>query len=387
MPTYGDRTMTFVRGEGAYLFDADGRRFLDFGGGIAVTSIGHSHPVMVKALQEQAAKVLHTSNLYLIPGQIRAAERLCANSFADVVFFGNSGAEANEGLIKLVRKYHAHHGHPERYRMITIEGAFHGRTLATIAAGGNQKHLEGFGPPVEGFDQVPFGNMNALRAAITKETAGVLIEPIQGEGGIRPMDLEYMREVRKVCDEFGILMAVDEVQCGIGRTGKLFAYQWSGIEPDVLSSAKGLGGGVPVGAVLATKKAAVGMVAGTHGSTYGGNPLSTAAVNTVLDVVLADGFMDHVQEISAYLREKSEELVAKHPGILKSVRGAGLMLGFVAGPPNGSVVAAAAENGLLLVPAGDNVVRMLPPLTIGRAEVDEAIAILDKTAAAMAAAS
>jgi acetylornithine/N-succinyldiaminopimelate aminotransferase len=386
MPTYGERTLTFVRGEGAYLFDADGRRFLDFGAGIAVTSIGHSNPVMVKALQEQAATVLHTSNLYLIPGQVKAAERLCANSFADVVFFGNSGAEANEGLIKLTRKYQAHNGHPERYRMITVEGAFHGRTLATIAAGGSKKHLEGFGPPTEGFDQVPFGNMNALRNAITKETAGVLIEPIQGEGGIRPMDLEYIREVRKACDEFGILMCLDEVQSGIGRTGKLFAYEWAGIEPDVMSLAKGLGGGVPVGAVLATKEAAAGMVAGTHGSTYGGNPLSTAAVNAVLDVILADGFLDGVQDVAHYLRKQSEGLVAKHPNVFKSIRGTGLMLGFVAGPPNGEIVAAATKNGLLTVPAGDNVVRLLPPLTIGRAEVDEAIAVLDKTAAAMATA-
>ena len=250
MPTYGERTLTFVRGEGAYLFDANGRRFLDFGAGIAVNAIGHSHPHMVKVLQDQVAEVLHTSNLYLIPNQVKAGERLCANSFADVVFFGNSGAEANEGVIKLARKYHAHHGNPEKYRMITVEGAFHGRTLATIAAGGNTKHLEGFGPPAEGFDQVPFGNMNALRAAITKETAGVLIEPIQGEGGIRPMDLEYLQEVRAACDEFGILMCLDEVQCGIGRTGKLFAHEWAGVKPDAVASAKGLGGGVPIGAVL-----------------------------------------------------------------------------------------------------------------------------------------
>ncbi len=302
------------------------------------------------------------------------------------MFFGNSGAEANEGLIKLIRKYQAYNGHPERYRIVTVEGAFHGRTLATIAAGGSKKHLEGFGPVVDGFDQVPFGNMNALRNAITKETAGVLIEPIQGEGGIRPMDLEYIREVRKACDEFGILMGLDEVQCGIGRTGKLFAYEWAGIEPDVMSLAKGLGGGVPVGAVLATKKAAAGMVAGTHGSTYGGNPLSTAAVNAVLDVILADGFLAHVQDVAAYLREKAEALAAKHPGVFKGVRGAGLMLGLVAVPPNGEVVAAATKNGLLTVPAGDNVVRLLPPLTVNKAEVDEAMAILEKTAAAMAAA-
>ncbi len=386
MPTYGERTHSFVRGEGAYLFDANGRRFLDFGAGIAVTSIGHSHPHMVKALQDQVGQVLHTSNLYLIPSQVKAADRLCANSFADVVFFGNSGAEANEGVIKLVRKYHAHNGHPEKYRMISIEGAFHGRTLATIAAGGNKKHLEGFGPEVEGFDQVPFGNMNALRNAITPETAGVLLEPVQGEGGIRPMDLDYLREVRKACDEFGILMAIDEVQCGMGRTGKLFAYEWAGIEPDVMALAKGLGGGVPVGAVLATKEAAAGMVAGTHGSTYGGNPLSTAAVNAVLDVVLEDGFLDHVKETGDYLRGEVEKLIAKYPDVYKSVRGAGLMLGIVAGPPNGEIVGKAVAHGMLTVPAGDNVVRLIPPLTIGKAEADEAVAILDKVASEMASA-
>lgn len=300
------------------------------------------------------------------------------------MFFGNSGAEACEGVIKVARKYHAHHGHPEKYRMVTVEGAFHGRTLATIAAGGNAKHLDGFGPAVEGFDQVPFGNMNALRDAITGETAGVMIEPVQGEGGIRPMDLEYLRDVRKACDEFGILMCVDEVQCGIGRTGKLFAHEWAGVKPDVLAAAKGLGGGVPVGAVLATNEAAAGMVAGTHGSTYGGNPLSTAAVNAVLDVVLEDGFLAKVIETGDYLRAECDKLIAKYPNVFSSVRGAGLMLGLVAVPPNGDVVAAATENGMLTVPAGDNVVRLIPPLTIGNTEVDEAIAILDKTAASMA---
>jgi len=383
MPTYGERTLTFVRGEGVNLFDADGQRFLDFGAGIAVTSIGHSHPHMIEALQKQAAEVLHTSNLYLIPNQVKAGERLCENSFADVVFFGNSGSEACEGVIKVARKYHAHHGYPERYRMITVEGAFHGRTLATIAAGGNAKHLEGFGPPVEGFDQVPFGNMNALRDAITAETAGVMIEPVQGESGIRPMDLDYIKDVRKVCDEFGILMCLDEVQCGVGRTGKLFAHEWAGVKPDVLASAKGLGGGVPVGAVLATKKATAGMVAGTHGSTYGGNPLSTAAVNAVLDVVLADGFLDGVTEKGNYLWAELEKLVEKHPKVFSSVRGAGLMQGLVAVPPNGEVVGKAAENGLLSVPAGDNVVRLLPPLIVTRGEIDEAVAMLDRTAVAM----
>jgi len=283
-----------------------------------------------------------------------------------------------------VRKYHYEGGAPERYRVITIEGAFHGRTLATIAAGGQEKLVKGFGPVVEGFDQVPFGNLNALRNAIGPETAAVLLEPVQGEGGIRPFDPDYLRGVRAACDEYGILLFVDEIQCGMGRTGKLFAYEWAGIEPDIMALAKALGGGFPVGACLATEKAARGMMAGTHGSTFGGNPLATAAVNAVLDVMLADGFLDHVGGVARTLRTKLEAFAKRHPKGVTEVRGAGLMLGIKTVRPNGDVVQALRDNGLLTVPAGDNVVRLLPPLVIEDAHIDEAIAVLDRTFAALA---
>jgi acetylornithine/N-succinyldiaminopimelate aminotransferase len=294
MPTYARIELAFERGEGPYLFATDGRRYLDFATGIAVNALGHCHPHLVAALAEQAAKLWHCSNLYRIPGQERLAERLCAQSFADTVFFCNSGAEALEGVIKVARKFHHHNGAPERYRVIAFEGAFHGRTLATLAAGGGAKGLEGFGPVVEGFDHVAFGNSNEVRAAITPETAAILVEPIQGEAGIRPAESRFLRDLRAIADEFGILLLFDEVQTGIGHTGKLFAYQWHGVEPDVMGLAKGLGGGFPVGAVLASDRAAAGMTAGSHGSTFGGNPLAAAAANAVLDVLLEGGFLDRV---------------------------------------------------------------------------------------------
>lgn len=379
MPTYGNRDLAFERGEGVYLFDNAGNRYLDFGSGIAVSALGHSHPHLVEAIKAQVEKVIHTSNLFEIPGQVRAGDRLVDATFADTVFFGNSGAEAVECGIKVVRKYHSHKGQPERWRLITIEGAFHGRTLATIAAGGQEKLVAGFGPPVPGFDQVPFGNLNALRAAISGETAGILLEPVQGEGGIRSMDVEYLRDVRAACDEFGILLMLDEIQCGMGRTGKLFAHEWAGIKPDVMAVAKGLGGGFPVGACLATEEAAAGMVAGTHGSTFGGNPLAMAAVNAVLDVVLAEGFMPHVQEMANKLRAKLDALAAAYPKAVSEVRGSGLMLGIKTVAPNGEFVSALRANGMLTVPAGDNIVRLLPPLILEDEHVEEAAAILDKT--------
>ena len=301
MPTYNRADLAFERGDGAWLWTTDGRRFLDFGSGIATASIGHGHPHLVQAIAEQAAKVMHTSNLYRIPQAERLAQRLVDTCFADSVFFGNSGAEANEGMIKAVRKYHAENGHPERNVTICFEGAFHGRTLATLAATGNEKYLAGFGPPMPGFKHIPFGNMNALRDAIDGTTAAVMVEPIQGEGGVRPASLQYLRDLRAACDEFGILLALDEVQTGMGRSGKLWAHQWAGIEPDVMSSAKGIGGGFPLGAILAKEKVAKVLKAGTHGSTYGGNPLACAAGNAVLDVVLADGFLDHVDRVARHL--------------------------------------------------------------------------------------
>ncbi len=382
MPTYGRVDIAFERGEGPYLFDTDGRRYLDFCGGIAVDVLGHAHPYLVATLQEQSAKLWHVSNLYRIPGQERLAERLAATSFADLAFFCNSGAEAVEGGLKLCRKYHSANGEPEKWRVITCGGAFHGRTLATISAANNEKHLTGFGPRTEGFDNVAFGNLNELRAAITGETAAILLEPIQGEGGIRPADLDYLRGVREVADEFGLLLFFDEVQCGIGRTGRLWAHQWAGIEPDVMAIAKGLGGGFPVGAFLATTEAAKGMVPGTHGSTFGGNPLAMAVANAVLDVILDDGFLENVETVGAYLQERLEDLVRRHGDVFTGTRGSGLMRGLICGPDCGAVGTRLFEEGLLTVIAGENVVRLLPPLNIESAHVDEAVAIMDRVAEA-----
>jgi acetylornithine/N-succinyldiaminopimelate aminotransferase len=377
MPTYNRADLAFERGEGPYLFTADGRRFLDFACGIAVTGLGHAHPHLVKALGEQAAKVWHTSNLFRIPGQEKLAERLVANTFADLVFFGNSGAEAMECVIKVARKYHAAAGHPERFRIITFEGAFHGRTLATLAAGGQQKYLDGFGPKVEGFDQVPFGDLKAVEKAIGPETAAILIEPAQGEGGVRPVPPEFLRELRALCDKHSLLLLLDEIQTGMGRTGKLFAYQWTDVKPDVMAVAKAIGGGFPMGACLATARAAAGMVAGTHGSTYGGNPLAMAVGNAVLDVMLEDGFFDRVQEVASHLRQQLAMLVERHGDIFEEVRGNGLLLGLKCRLPQGEVGAAMRGRGLLTANAGDNVVRLLPPLIIEAKHVSEAIGMIE----------
>ncbi len=382
MPTYQRADLAFERGEGAYLFATDGRRYLDFVSGIAVTALGHAHPHLVAALTEQAKKVWHLSNLYQIPGQQRLAERLVAASFADSVFFCNSGAEAIECGLKMTRKYHDESGHPERYRIITVEGAFHGRTLATIAAGGQEKHLKGFDPVVDGFDKVAFGNMNELRAAITAQTAAILTEPVQGEGGMRPAPAEYLQAVRRVADEFGLLLFVDEVQCGMGRTGKLFAHEWAGIEPDILATAKGIGGGFPMGACLAKEKVASALVAGSHGSTFGGGPLAMACGNAVLDVLLGDGFLGEVERMGRLLRTGLEALVKRHPGIFAEVRGAGLMLGLKCVVTNTDVVGRLREAGLLTGSAGENVVRILPPLIVTENHVDEALRIIDKVCAA-----
>ncbi len=384
LPTYQRADLSFERGEGAWLIDASGRRYLDFAAGIAVTALGHAHPHLVAALREQAGKVWHTSNLFRIPGQERLAERLVAATFADTVFFGNSGAEALECAIKMARKYHSATGNPERWRVITFEGAFHGRTLATIAAGGQAKHLEGFGPPVPGFDQVAFGDHDAMKAAIGPETAAILVEPVQGEGGIRPVPPQCLRGLRELCDAAGILLIFDEVQCGMGRTGKLFAHEWAGVAPDIMAVAKALGGGFPVGACLATERAAVGMVAGSHGSTYGGNPLAMAVGNAVLDVMLADGFLDHVNAMSNRLRQGLEGLVDSHPEVIEGVRGQGLMLGLKVRPANRDVMAAFRDQGLLSVAGGDNVVRLLPPLIIGEAEISAALGLIDQACRALA---
>ncbi|NKE43517.1 aspartate aminotransferase family protein [Roseomonas frigidaquae] len=381
MPTYNRADLAFERGEGAWLWTADGRRFLDFGAGIATSSLGHGHPHLTKVIAEQAAKVMHVSNLYRVPQAEELAARHVAASFADSVFFCNSGAEANEGMVKAVRKYHAETGHPERFHMICFEGAFHGRTLAMLSATGNEKYLAGFGPPVQGFDHVPFGNMNAVRDAIGPQTAGIMIEPVQGEGGVRPADLRFLRELRAVCDEFGLLLALDEVQTGMGRSGKLWAHQWAGIEPDVMSSAKGIGGGFPLGAILAKEKVAQYLKPGTHGTTYGGGPLACAAGNAVLDVVLAPGFLEQVDGVARLLWRGLLDLAQKHPKVIEGVQGAGLLLGLKLRPEvnNGEMQAAAVAEGLLTVAAGMNVLRLAPPLIITEAEVAEALRLLDRT--------
>ncbi len=382
LPVFSRINLSFEKGEGAYLFGSDGRRYLDFASGIAVTALGHAHPHLVAALKAAAEKPWHLSNLYEIPEQTRLADRLVANSFADTVFFCNSGAEALECGIKMIRKYHAAHGHPEKYRMISIQGAFHGRTLATIAAGGQEKYLAGFGPKVDGFDQVAFGNLNELRAAITPQTAGIMIEPVQGEGGARANSAEYLQALRQVCDEFGLLLLFDEVQCGMGRSGKLFAYEGANVAPDVMALAKGLGGGFPVGACLATERAASGMTAGVHGTTFGGNPLAMAMGNAVLDVLLEPGFLPHVVTAAEKLRRGLTQIVADNPAVYAEVRGQGLLTGLRCVVPNGEVQTRLREQGLLTVAAGDNVVRLLPPLTIGDAEIQEALAAIKAVASA-----
>ncbi len=378
MPTYARADLAFERGEGPYLYATDGRRYLDFAAGIAVNALGHSHPHLVAALKDQAEKLWHCSNLYRIPAGERLAERLCEVSFADRVFFNNSGAEALECGFKLVRKHHHEAGNPGRYKVIGCQGSFHGRTLAALSAAGNPKYLEGFRPEVPGFVQVAFGNMNEMRAAIDDETAAILVEPIQGEGGIRVADLEYLRALREVCDEFGLLLVYDEVQCGMGRTGRLFAHEWAGAAPDVMTLAKGLGSGFPVGACLATEKAAAGMTAGTHGSTFGGNPLAMAAANAVLDVMLADGFLDGVERIGTLLGGRLEALAARYPKVLGGLRGRGLMLGLECVVPAGEMVTRLRTAGLLTVGAAENVVRIVPPLIIDETHVDEALGILEQ---------
>ena len=382
MPTYARFDIAFERGEGAYLYTADGRRYLDFASGIGVTMLGHSHPHLVAALEEQARKLWHCSNLFRIPEQERLAERLVQHTFADTMFFCNSGAEAIECAIKTTRKYHHETGHPERYRIICVTGAFHGRTLATIAAGGQEKHIEGFEPLVAGFDHVSFENLNELRAAITTETAAIMVEPVIGEGGIKAASTAYLRALREIADEFGLLLIFDEVQCGSGRTGKYFAHEWADVSPDIAATAKGLGGGFPIGACLATEKAAVGMTAGTHGSTFGGNPLAVAVANAVLDVVLEEGFLDNVVRMADYTRDRLDRLVAGYPGVFEEVRGAGLMLGLKCAVPSADMVAALQGDGLLTVGAGENVVRLAPPLIIEESHVEEAAGTIERACAA-----
>jgi acetylornithine/N-succinyldiaminopimelate aminotransferase len=385
MPVFARADVAFERGEGAWLIGTDGERYLDFTSGVAVNALGHAHPHLVAALQEQATKLWHMSNLFKSPDGERLAARLCEQSFADFVFFANSGAEAMECAIKVTRKYHAAKGHPERYRIITFEGAFHGRTLATLAATGAAKYLEGFGPPMDGFDQVAIGDLDAVKNAIGPGTAGILIEPLQGEGGVRAPPHAFFRALRELCDSNGLLLIFDEVQTGMGRTGTLFAHQRIGVAPDVMSLAKALGGGFPIGACLATAEAASGMTPGSHGSTFGGNPLAVAAANAVLDVMLKSGFFEHAQRMSLLLKQKLASVIDHHPNIVSEVRGEGLLIGIKAVVPSGDLVNALRDQKLLTVGAGENVVRFLPPLIVSEAEIEEAVRRLEQACVTLSA--
>ncbi|MEJ6713448.1 MAG: aspartate aminotransferase family protein [Rhodobacterales bacterium] len=380
LPTYARAPMSFVKGEGSWLIEENGQRYLDLGGGIAVTSLGHAHPKLVQALKDQAENLWHTSNLYRIPNQEKLAEKLVAETFADTVFFTNSGAEAMECSIKMARKYFSHHDMPQRTKIIAFKDAFHGRTLGTIAAAGGEKLLKGFGPQLAGFIHVPFGDLAAVAAAIDDETAAILIEPVQGEGGIIPADDTFLRGLRALCDEHGLLLIMDEIQCGMGRTGRLFAHEWSGVTPDIMAVAKGIGGGFPLGACLATERAAAGMVAGTHGSTYGGNPLACAVGNAVVDIIADKAFLAGVNRKAGLFRQKLEGLVAAHPDVFEGVRGLGLMIGLVCKIPNLDVVKAGCDEFVLTVPGGQNVIRLLPALTISDDEIAEAVHRLDAAA-------
>ena len=376
MPTYGTPRISLERGEGVYLYSTKGDKYLDFCSGIAVSALGHGHPHLIKAIKDQAEKVLHFSNLYGIPGQERMASRLMEQTFPSTVFFCNSGAEAVECGLKVVRRYHHEQGNPDRNRVITCTNSFHGRTLATISAAKQEKHMTGFAPMLNGFDQVAFGNLNEMRGMISDQTAAILVEPIQGEGGINNATDDYLNELRQTADEFGLLLFFDEVQTGMGRTGKLFSYQWSNIKPDVLAIAKGLGGGFPVGACIASEEVSSSMAPGSHGSTFGGNPLAMAAANAVLDVVLEKGFLDHVTKVAAILHKRLAETAEAHPQVLGKVRGKGLLAGIECIGTNSDLVEKLEEKGLLTVAAGDNVVRFIPPLIIDETQIEEAISCL-----------
>ncbi|MGR3838432.1 MAG: aspartate aminotransferase family protein [Cognatishimia sp.] len=383
LPTYNRAPLNFVKGEGSWMIEADGRRFLDLGAGIAVNVLGHANPKLVAALTAQAEALWHVSNLYEIPQQEALAQKLVDATFADTVFFTNSGTESCELAVKMARKYWFDKGQAEKTQIIAFEGAFHGRSSAGIAAAGSEKMTKGFGPLLPGFVQLPWGDIEALEAAIDETTAAVILEPVQGEGGIRPMADADLQAVRKLCDEAGILLILDEVQCGVGRTGKLFAHEWAGIAPDIMMVAKGIGGGFPLGAVLATEEAASGMTAGTHGSTYGGNPLGCAVGNAVMDEVANPEFLADVNRRAGLLRQKLEGLVAAYPDVFEDVRGSGMMLGLKCKAANMSVVNAGYDALVVTIPAADNVVRLLPPLTISDDDIAEAVNRLDAAAAAV----
>jgi acetylornithine/N-succinyldiaminopimelate aminotransferase len=384
LPAFARVDLAFDHGEGCWLTATNGERYLDFTAGVAVNALGHAHPKVADAIATQAHKAIHVSNLFRVPEQEELADRLCEQCFADYVFFQNSGAEAMECAIKMARKFQSVNGRPERYRIVTFEGSFHGRTLATLAAAGNQKYLDGFGPPVDGFDQVPFGDLEAVKKAIGPQTAAILIEPIQGEGGVRVPSNQFLRALRALCDKEGLLLIFDEVQTGMGRTGELFAHQRVGVEPDIMGLAKALGGGFPVGACLATKDAGKGMTPGTHGSTFGGNPLAMAAGNATLDVMLEPGFLDRVKRTGLLFKQRLAEIKDRFPGVIAEVRGEGLLLGLRCVIPNGQLVDALRDEHLLVVAAGENVVRLVPPLIVSEADVGEAMGMLERACTRLA---
>ncbi len=382
LPTYNRAPIAFEKGEGAWAIATDGSRYLDLGSGIAVNVLGHANPDLVAALTEQAGKIWHVSNLYQIPQQERLADLLVEHTFADTAFITNSGTEAAELAIKMVRKYWHDQGQ-DRIEILTFEGAFHGRSTGAIAASGTEKMVKGFGPLMPGFRTLPWGDLDALRSAISDKTAAVMLEPVQGEGGIRPLPDADLREIRALCDRHGALLVLDEVQCGMGRTGRLFAHEYAGIAPDIMMVAKGIGGGFPLGAVLAREKAAAGMVAGTHGSTYGGNPLACSVGARVMEIVATDAFLAEVNRKAALFRQRLEGLVAAHPDVFEGVRGQGLMLGLKCRIAPTDVVKAGYAQHLLTVPAADNTLRLLPPLNITDEEIAEAVARLDRAAASL----
>ena len=381
LPVFARADLGFERGEGVWLIATNGERYLDFTSGVAVNALGHAHPHLVAALQEQATKLWHMSNLFRSPDGERLAARLCEASFADFVFFANSGAEAMECAIKITRKYHAAKGHPERYHTITFEGAFHGRTLATLAATGSPKYLDGFGPPVDGFDQVLLGDLEAVKKTIGPHTAGIVIEPLQGEGGVRAAPHAFFKALRQLCDDNGLLLIFDEVQTGMGRTGELFAHKRLGVTPDVMPLAKALGGGFPIGACLATAEAAKGMTSGTHGSTFGGNPLAMSVANAVLDVMLEPGFLERVRLTALLFKQRLAEIKDRYPSVIAEVRGEGLLVGVRAVVPAAALVDALRAEKMIAVPSGDNVVRLLPPLIVSEQEIAEGVARLDRACA------
>ncbi|MBJ2153613.1 aspartate aminotransferase family protein [Paracoccus sp. IB05] len=386
LPTYNRAPLAFVKGQGSWLEASDGRRYLDLGAGIAVNALGHAAPELVAALTEQAGRLWHVSNVYTIPEQEKLAELLVDRTFADTVFFTNSGTEAAELAIKMARKFHSENGQPERTGFIAFEGAFHGRSTGAIALSGAEKMVKGYGPLMEGFRQLAWNDADAIRAAITGQTCAVIIEPIQGEGGIRPVPDALLQDIRALCDKTGTLLILDEVQCGMGRTGRLFAHEWKGVTPDIMMVAKGIGGGFPLGAVLATERAAKGMVAGTHGSTYGGNPLACAVGAKLTEIISDPAFLAEVARKSALLRQGLESLVARHADIFTEVRGEGLMLGLKCIPAPGDVVNAGYQAGLLTVAAADNVLRLLPALNIPDEDIAEALTRLDMIATRLKAA-